>query len=151
MKTRIFTLFIVSVCLFACKKEEVPETGNGSVTETNATLEALVSHGWKFDYQFYSVVGDTLFPYLTPDCLRDDSLVYRKDGLYLKYAGNNLCSPSNNPIDTLNWELHGDTALVTENQGVFTEKRIMILNEDSLMLSSISPTKDTLAFLYLKY
>ena len=146
----IITLFVLSSLLFACQEEhvELPDVVN---EPENETLEALTSHSWRFGEQFYRASEGQLVPYYTPNCVLDDSLVYRKDDLYLKYAGEVLCDPNHNQIDTLNWELMGDTALATWNYEIRTEKRIMLLTEDSLMLESVSPTNDTLAFLYLRY
>jgi hypothetical protein len=142
-----FVILIFALAL-GCSEDEVkPEDTN----QINPVAQKIMSHPWKYDAQFYLLMNGQQTSYSVPGCLLDDSLVYEENGHYIKYNGDVLCSQQTSTSDSLKWELTNDSLLTLNNDGTIVQKDILILNEDSMMLRSVSPANDTMAFLYLKY
>lgn len=86
-----------------------------------------------------------------PPCVLDASLVYNVNGEYTRYKGGVSCPGDSDEPFSIQWELINDSMLNTINNGIITKKEILILNNESLFLQSLSPANDTVAYLYLKY
>ena len=148
MKTYQFILFLsVFGFLYGCKEDEPT---NPEVESVHPIEAILTSHAWRFNEEFSTLINGQSNSYQVPSCLLDDSLVYRSDERYIKYAGAQLCATQNQAADTLSWALIKDTTLITSANGVETVKTIKLVNSDSLLLQSVSPQSDTMFFLYLE-
>ncbi|MBR9861581.1 hypothetical protein GYB22_12725, partial [bacterium] len=138
MIQKLLILALIAVAFVACKKEEPSEPEEQKeLSQMEKHEQALMAHPWRYFGEFYLLTGDDRIGYPVPNCLLDDSMVYLNDSKYLKFPQSELCPNQMSVADTLTWEVLSDSIMRTINQGIATLKKILILNEDSLMYSTV--------------
>lgn len=135
--------------LQSCSEEQTEPRLDES--EVNPIVESLTAHSWRFFSEFYRLSNGQYVGYFIPQCVLDDSLRYYKNGEYTRHKGNQPCPVETEEPFSVQWELVNDSTLTTTNNSIVTEKKILILNSDTLFLQSLTLANDTVAYLYLRY
>ena len=113
-KCLILALFLLTLTVTSCKKDEVAKTKR----------EILTSHTWKW---FSARYNDTNIP--VPPCIVDNVLTFSANGTFTESTGAIKCSPDE-PDATGSWSLSADEKTFTWDGDTFAFE----INESQMIL-----------------